>query len=77
MYTMLLAATNGAFDVVSVDKIKTAEASLLRELKNKHPKIVEHIDTGAEPSDEDREAILKLAHHVSESYKPIEKEVKA
>jgi F0F1-type ATP synthase alpha subunit len=31
MYAMLYAATNGAFDKVPVDKIKTAEAALLRD----------------------------------------------
>jgi len=74
MYVMLVAATNGAFDTVEVSKIKKAESSLLRELKNKHAKLVKHIDAGNEPEESDKELILKLAHHVSESYKPIEKE---
>jgi F0F1-type ATP synthase alpha subunit len=73
---MLVAATNGAFDIVEVSKIKKAESSLLRELKNKHAKLVEHIDAGNEPEEADKDMILKLAHHVAESYKPVEKEVK-
>lgn len=76
MYVMLLAATNGAFDEVDVSKIKTAEAALLREFKNKHKKLLESIDEGNEPDDKDKEAILKLAEHVAESYKPAEKEDK-
>ncbi len=76
MYVMLVAATEGAFDHVDVNKIKAAEGSLLREFKSKHPKLLEIIDGGAEPDDKDKETILKLAHHVAESYKPVEKEVK-
>ncbi|MGH7250055.1 MAG: F0F1 ATP synthase subunit alpha, partial [Minisyncoccia bacterium] len=41
MYAMLLAATEGCFDVVPLDKIKSAEDSLLRELKHDNPKVVE------------------------------------
>jgi F-type H+-transporting ATPase subunit alpha len=74
MYIMLVAATNGAFDIVEISKIKTAEASLLREFKNKHEKLLKEIDAGAEPSEKDRDAILELANHVAESYKPLEKE---
>jgi F-type H+-transporting ATPase subunit alpha len=74
MYIMLVAATNGAFDVVEINKIKTAEASLLREFKNKHEKLLKEIDAGAEPSEKDRDTIIELANHVAESYKPLEKE---
>ncbi len=76
MYVMLLAATSGGFDKVEVSKIKNAESALLREFKSKHPKLLEIIDGGNEPDDQDKEAILKLANHVAESYKPVEKEVK-
>jgi F-type H+-transporting ATPase subunit alpha len=72
MYATLLAATEGCFDKVEVSKIKKAEASLLRELKNKHKKIVEHVNTGAEPSDSDRKIIIDLAREVAESYKPVD-----
>jgi F-type H+-transporting ATPase subunit alpha len=76
MYVMLLAATEGAFDKVTVAKIKNAEAALLRELKSKHTKLVEHIDAGNEPDEKDRAMIIKLAQDVAESYKPIEKDTK-
>ncbi len=76
MYIMLLAATEGAFDKVEVAKIKTAEGTLLREVKSKHPKLVDIIDGGAEPDDKDKQTILEIAHHVAESYKPVEKEAK-
>ncbi len=76
MYVMLLAATEGAFDHVDVAKIKNAEAALLREFKAKHAKLLDKIDDGDEPDDKERETILKLAQHVSESYKPVEKDAK-
>jgi F-type H+-transporting ATPase subunit alpha len=76
MYVILLAATEGAFDKVEVSKIKAAEGSLLREFKSKHAKLLEKIDGGDEPEDKERETILELARHVSESYKPVEKEAK-
>lgn len=74
MYVMLVAATEGAFDKVNVDKIKTAEAALLREFRNKHKKLLEVIDAGNEPDDKDRETIVKLAKHVAGSYHPVEKD---
>jgi F-type H+-transporting ATPase subunit alpha len=73
MYAMLLAATEGAFDEVPVDKIKTAEANLLRELKHDKPKIVEAINTGDEPSENDRKLIIELATKIAKTYH-VEKE---
>jgi F-type H+-transporting ATPase subunit alpha len=72
MYVMLLAATNGAFDNVPLEKIKVAEAALLRDLKHDEPKLVEHINTGAEPEETDRNKILKLAASVAKAYEHIE-----
>jgi F-type H+/Na+-transporting ATPase subunit alpha len=68
MYTSLLAATSGEFDSVPVEKIKAAENSLLRELKQSHEKLISEINTGKEPSDEQRAAILSIAKKVANSY---------
>ena len=68
MYTVLLAATEGMFDKIPLEKIKTAEAAILRDLKHDEPKIVEALNTGAEPSEADRNKILKLAESVSKAY---------
>jgi F-type H+-transporting ATPase subunit alpha len=70
MYASLLAATKGAFDKVPVEKIKDAEAALFRELKSKHAKLVDKINSGNKPADEDAEAVLKAAKQIAESYKP-------
>lgn len=68
MYASLYATTNGVFDSVPVEKIKTAEEALLRELKSKHAKVVETINTGDKPSDAHNETILKVAKSVAHSY---------
>ena len=73
MYAVLLAATEGCFDVVPLDKIKLAEDSLLRELKHDHPKVVEKINSGDEPDGKTKELVISIANKVASSYKPIEK----
>jgi F-type H+-transporting ATPase subunit alpha len=78
MYAMLLSATEGCFDNVTIDKVKAAEGQLLREMKSGHAKLVEKLNKGDEPDDKEKEEILKLAKHIAESYKPVEnKEKKA
>lgn len=73
MYSSLLAATSGAFDKVPLEKIKVAEDALHRELKSKHAKVIEAVNTGDKPSDEQQAAILKVAKSVASSYTPDEK----
>lgn len=73
MYAMLLAATKGAFDKVPLEKVKTAEESLFRELKSKHAKLIDAINTGDKPSDDQNDTILKIAKAIAESYKAEEK----
>src|ERR1700690_937783 len=51
MYASLLAATEGCFDAVPLEKIKPAEAALHRELKTKHAKLIEALNTGDKPTD--------------------------
>ena len=77
MYSSLLAASKGAFDVVPVEKIKDAEAALHRELKSKHAKLVDTVNTGDKQTDATNDAIIKVAKSVAESYKPAKKAAKA
>ncbi len=72
MYTILLAATEGMFDKVVLEKIKTAAAALLRDVKHDHPKIVEGLNSGAEPTDDDKAKILKVAASVAKAYEHVE-----
>jgi F-type H+-transporting ATPase subunit alpha len=69
MYSTLFAANKGVFDVVPLNKVKAAEAALHRELKSKHAKLVDKLNTGDKPADEDNEALLKVAKTIAESYK--------
>ena len=73
MYSSLLAATEGAFDVVPIEKIKLAEEALHRELKSKHAKLTEALNTGDKPKDEQKTTVLKIAKSIAESYKPAAK----
>jgi F-type H+-transporting ATPase subunit alpha len=68
MYATLLAATSGAFDKVPIEKVNVAEEALHRELKSKHAKLTETINTGDKVSDADNEAVLKVAKSVASSY---------
>jgi F-type H+-transporting ATPase subunit alpha len=68
MYATLLAATNGAFDQVPIEKIKTAEAVYLNELEDKHQKLIAGISTGNKPSEDQRSAVLKVAKEVMAGY---------
>jgi len=79
MYVSLLAATEGCFDQIPVNKVKVAQGSLLRELKDKHAKLVESVSSGSEPKENDRQAIIKVANSVASTYaeaKPKTEEVK-
>lgn len=69
MYTALYAAGQGAFDQVPVEKIKLAEEAVHRELKAKHARLVEALNTGDKPTDAQNETVLKVAKEVAETYK--------
>lgn len=73
MYASLYAANNGAFDVIPVDKVKPAEEALHRELKSKHAKLVEALNTGDKPTDAQNETVLKVAKSVAATYKAAKK----
>ena len=68
MYSLLLAATKGAFDTVPVEKINLALDALLFEIKSKHPKLIEILDQGNKPSDKDDQTILEMAESIAKSY---------
>ncbi|HEY4964641.1 MAG TPA: F0F1 ATP synthase subunit alpha [Candidatus Saccharimonadales bacterium] len=68
MYSILYAATNGAFDKVPLDKVDAMLDNLLRELKSKNAKLTETLNTGDKPSDADNAVILKVANALASSY---------
>ena len=73
MYAILYAATQGAFDKVPLDKIETAKDVLLRELKSKHNKLTQTLNTGDKPSDKDNETVLNVAQSIAASYRVADK----
>src|SRR6056297_2394005 len=64
----LLAATEGAFDDVPVEKIKLAQGSLLTQLWSEKKKDMQELNKGDKPSDKVKELILKQAEKVSKEY---------
>ena len=73
MYASLYAAGQGAFDHVPLEKIKPAEEALHRELKSKHAKLIEALNSGAKPTDDQNTQLLKVAKAVAETYKEVKK----
>ena len=71
----LLAATEGDFDNVPVNKIKDAQASLLHELHSQHRKAMDELDKGDKPTDATKELVHKVAKDIAESYAKKSKEV--
>jgi F-type H+-transporting ATPase subunit alpha len=72
----LIAANQGAFDDVPVEKLKDAQASLLTELKSEHKKLVDEVTKGTALDDETKEAINKVAHKVARGFVSTKKAVK-
>ena len=68
MYSVLYAATQGAFDVVPLEKIDAARESLLRELKAKHAKLTTALNTGDKPTDVQNDEVLKAAKDIAKQY---------
>lgn len=68
MYAILLAATSGAFDKTPLDKVEAAKTALLRELKTKHAKLVDILNTGDKPSDDQNAEVIKIANTITSSY---------
>jgi F-type H+-transporting ATPase subunit alpha len=68
MYCSLLAVTNGCFDKVPLEKIKTTEDALLAELKSKHAKLIEEVNKGEKLTDAQNQQIIKVAESVARGY---------
>jgi F-type H+-transporting ATPase subunit alpha len=73
----LLAANEGAFDIVPVEKIKEAQSTLLSNLKTQHKKEMTALDKGDQNVEGDmKDVILKVAHAVASDYVNKEEETK-
>ena len=69
----LLAANEGAFDIVPVEKIKSAQKELLSQLHAVHKKEMDELNRGDKKVEGDmKELILKTARSVASDFKPEE-----
>lgn len=73
----LMAATKGAFDTVPTEKIKDAQAELLRALSTEQPKVVKELNTGAKPTEDVEKIVMDTAHKVAKSFAASHKAAKA
>ncbi|MEK7625896.1 MAG: F0F1 ATP synthase subunit alpha [Patescibacteria group bacterium] len=67
--SMLMAATDGAFDKVPVEKVSAAKEALLARLKSKHSKVMSELNKGDKPTDAMKKTILDSAKTIAEEYK--------
>jgi F-type H+-transporting ATPase subunit alpha len=68
----ILAGTEGAFDGVPADKIKTAQEALLAHLEQKEKKLIAKLSTD-KPTDEDRKKIADAAREIAKQYQGAKK----
>lgn len=69
----LMAANEGAFDDVPVDKIKDAQKSLLGTLQTENRKEMNQLNKGDKPDDKIQKLILDIAKKVAKTYEAVEK----
>ena len=60
-------------DFLTHSKPSPQDHALLREMKAKHKKLIDTLNTGAKPEDKDNEAVLKVANEVAKTYAVNEK----
>ena len=65
----IYAAIEGAFDLVPISSVKTAQSALLSELEKKHAKLAEQLQKGEKATDEMKKTILKVAQAIALQYK--------
>jgi len=64
----IMAATEGAFDSLPIEKVKLAQTALLTVLEQKHKKLIEKLDKGEKPDDKDKKAVVDAALQVAKQY---------
>ena len=62
---VLLAATQGKFDAVAMEKVKSIQQTLLKRAHSEHKKTLEAIESTSKLSDAERDELLKLADEVA------------
>jgi F-type H+-transporting ATPase subunit alpha len=65
---MLMAATKGAFDALTARNVEEAVHALITKVKKSHPKLIDHLNDGTKPTDEQAEQIVSIAQEVGKTY---------
>jgi len=65
---VLLAVTSGVFDIVPLNNIKETSKALCQTLRRELPSVCQSIETGEKLTDEEYQAILKLAKQTIQEY---------
>ena len=65
---ILMAATGGAFDHLTGDAVADAILALLAKIKKDHAGLVDSLNEGTKPSDENTEAVVKAAVAIAKSF---------
>jgi F-type H+-transporting ATPase subunit alpha len=65
---VLLAATDGVFDAVQLEKVKEAQTALLNRAGTDHKAIMARLNEAGVLGDEDKEVLLKAAHEIAKDY---------
>lgn len=63
--SLIMAATNGAFDKVPVKNVHTAALAMFSDLKRNHKKMIDTLNEGGKPDDKTKETIMKVAQTVA------------
>jgi F-type H+-transporting ATPase subunit alpha len=69
---MLLAANEGSFDPVPLEKVKEVQHTLLSRLGRDHKKEMAELNKGEKPTESTEKLIVKVANEVAKSFKTVE-----
>lgn len=67
-YVSIHAVTSGAFDNVPTDKIKEAQSALLARLSKDNKKLIDEINTGAKPTDDQTKTLDDVTKKVAKGF---------
>jgi F-type H+-transporting ATPase subunit alpha len=65
----ILAGTEGAFDNVPIEKVKTAQEALLSQIAQKQKELVKRLGGDQKLSDDDKKQLVEMAAQIAQSYK--------
>jgi F-type H+-transporting ATPase subunit alpha len=65
----IVASTEGAFDGLDISIVKPAQIALLDHIEKKNKKLVDKLDKGEKPADDDKKVIVEAAKQIAKQYK--------